>query len=690
MKTSVETLRDISSVSGIKANDSADAAVFVLTEMDADDNSYKKNLFLLRQGEITQLTSGGEESSFIFEDNEKLLFAAARSKKEKEAKETGLSETTFYRIGINGGEAVRAFTLPLNVSEIEVVGEGKYLLAANISQNDSELYKKSREERMDYAKKQKDDAFVAEAEEIPFWFNGVGFRATRSTQLFIYDTTKCDSNAAVKPLTASDYDIAGFSLHPNKKKLLYYGNYISPRMKRYDSLFELDLTTGAERQIVRDDYLSIRDAFYWDDKMMLLASDMKRIGLNQNCCLYFYNEETNETELLSEREIRYGNSVGSDVNYGSSLPKFVDHDAVYFLETNWHRSILMRLRKDGEIEPYAMVQGSITGFALLNDGLYLTAFHDMQALELYKAEPYNEDTRAGLDSNVSGTDAPFIGWPENKLDKITSFNSEIPAAVKPERFIFKHEDVFLEGFVLLPPAAREADEKSFPAILDIHGGPKTVYGDIYFHEIQYWLSHGYIIIFTNPRGSDGRNDEFSDIRGDYGGRDYRDLMAFVDESLKAYPQIDPDRIGVTGGSYGGFMTNWIVTQTDRFKAAASQRSISNWTSFYGVSDIGFRFAFDQNKTSWEDRDVFSVLWDHSPMKYVRQTKTPTLILHSDEDYRCPLEQGIQFYTALVDAAVAAKLVIFKKENHELSRSGKPKARDKRLNVITQWMDKYVR
>ena len=259
-----------------------------------------------------------------------------------------------------------------------------------------------------------------------------------------------------------------------------------------------------------------------------------------------------------------------------------------------------------------------------------------------------------------------------------------------ERILFEHEDLNLEGFILLPPAAREAGAKTFPAILDIHGGPKTVYGDIYFHEMQFWASEGYIVIFTNPRGSDGRNDAFSDIRGDYGGRDFRDIMAFVDESLQRYPQIDPERVGVTGGSYGGFMTNWIVTHTDRFKAAATQRSISNWTSFYGVSDIGFRFAFDQNNTSWEDDDAFSVLWDRSPLKYIRNAKTPTLVLHSDEDYRCPLEQGVQFFTGLVDFGVPAKLIVFNKETHELSRSGKPKGRKKRLLEITQWFEKYVR
>ena len=266
---------------------------------------------------------------------------------------------------------------------------------------------------------------------------------------------------------------------------------------------------------------------------------MQKQGLNQNTQVYVYDEETVEIKTLLERELQYGNSVGTDVNYGRSASSFVKDDSIYFLETNWHRSILMRLTAD-TIEPHAMVQGSITGFAFLDDELYVTAFHDMQAAELYKVEPYSKEVSAKLDSDASGDDAPFLTWPETKVEKITSFNSEIPSAVKMERILFEHEDLNLEGFILLPPAAREAGAKTFPAILDIHGGPKTVYGDIYFHEMQFWASEGYIVIFTNPRGSVGRNDAFSDIRGDYGGRDFRDIMAFVDESLQRYPQIDPN------------------------------------------------------------------------------------------------------------------------------------------------------
>ena len=165
-------------------------------------------------------------------------------------------------------------------------------------------------------------------------------------------------------------------------------------------------------------------------------------------------------------------------------------------------------------------------------------------------------------------------------------------------------------------------------------------------------------------------------------------MLFTDKVLESYPAIDEKRVGVTGGSYGGFMTNWIIGHTGRFAAAASQRSISNWLSFYETSDIGYFFAADQvDGTPWT---AMEKLWDQSPLKYADKVTTPTLFIHSDEDYRCPLSEGMQMFTAIKDHGVDARMCIFKGENHELSRSGKPKHRIRRLAEITGWFDKYLK
>ena len=198
---------------------------------------------------------------------------------------------------------------------------------------------------------------------------------------------------------------------------------------------------------------------------------------------------------------------------------------------------------------------------------------------------------------------------------------------------------------------------------------------------------GYFVFCCNPKGGDGRDNDFMDIRGHYGETDYQNLMDFTDAVLDKYPQINKQKVCVTGGSYGGFMTNWIIGHTDRFCCAASQRSISNWLSFYGVSDIGWFFAADQCAGNIYDNP--EKLWNLSPLKYAANVKTPTLFIHADEDYRCPLEQGLQMYTALMDRGIESRLCLFHGENHELSRSGKPKHRVRRLQEITDWFEDHV-
>ena len=278
-----------------------------------------------------------------------------------------------------------------------------------------------------------------------------------------------------------------------------------------------------------------------------------------------------------------------------------------------------------------------------------------------------------------------------KLQRLTYFNSQNLSTVKPLPLTItsRFDREAVNGYVLLPPDFRQEARASYPLILDIHGGPKTVYGSTYYHEMQVWANLGFVVCCTNPHGSDGRGNKFADIRGAYGQQDYDDLMDFLDAVLKTYPQIDSKRLGVTGGSYGGFMTNWIITHTKRFQAACTQRSISNWLSFYGTSDIGYLFATDQNKVKNFSLEDQKTLWEHSPLHYINNAVTPTLIIHSDADYRCPYEQGMQLHTALTALGVPNKLCVFHEENHELSRSGHIKAREQRLNLITHWFLQYL-
>jgi len=208
--------------------------------------------------------------------------------------------------------------------------------------------------------------------------------------------------------------------------------------------------------------------------------------------------------------------------------------------------------------------------------------------------------------------------------------------------------------------------------------------------MQFLAGQGYAVIYTNPRGSSGRGNDFADLREKYGTIDYDDLMNVVDAAIETYPFVDADHLGIMGGSYGGFMANWAIGQTDRFAAAVSQRSISNWTSKFNTTDIGYYFNQDaMGTTPWEEGGA-DKLWRHSPLKYADKAVTPTLFIHSEQDYRCWMAEGLQMFTALRYHGVDSRLVLFRDENHELSRSGKPKHRQRRLQEMLDWFDKYLK
>jgi len=228
----------------------------------------------------------------------------------------------------------------------------------------------------------------------------------------------------------------------------------------------------------------------------------------------------------------------------------------------------------------------------------------------------------------------------------------------------------------------------YPTILYIHGGPKTSFGDAFMFEFQLLANNGFAVLYMNPRGSDGYSEEFADIRRNYGKRDYQDLLEGISYALQNFNFIDPNRLGVAGGSYGGFMTNWIIGHTKLFKAAITDRSIANWVTFFSTSDIGREFTLDQiGSDPWGEP---AKLAEQSPISYLKDVDTPTLIIHSQEDYRCWLGEALQLYTSLKYLGKQAKLVIFPHENHDLSRSGKPKHRVIRLEHYLNWFNNYLK
>ena len=651
-------------LSNLKYSPKGKKLAFVLHEMDVDENKYLSNIHIydLEKNMFTKLTSSNTARNFIFKDEDILLFADSRDKKEKERREKGEDFTTYYEIPLNGGEAVKSFEIPLNVAKLEIIDSDRFMIIAEYNHNKPNFQNLSDKEKEEALKNLEEEKDYQVIDEIPFWSNGEGFTNKIRSRIYIYNI----KDKKLLPVTDAFTNAYYFKLNEDKSKAIIITNSFTDKMQLKDDLYLYDIEKDTLERISHHDHFTYSFADFLEDNIIFIGSDMAKYGVNENHRIYIMDRDRNVREISPlDFDLSIGNSVGSDCRFGGSNQVKLDGNYLYFITTEYGNAYLNRIDTNGNMEKLTTKTGSVDGFDVFDGNIIFVGFRGLKIQELYKLNN-------GEETQISN----FNEW----LVEERSLSA-------PERLTFTtKEGITIEGWIIKPVDFEEG--KKYPAILDIHGGPKTVYGEIFFHEMQYWANEGYAVFFCNPRGSDGRGDEFADIRGKYGTIDYEDIMKFTDIVLERYPFIDEDRIGVTGGSYGGFMTNWIIGHTNRFKAAASQRSISNWVSKFGTTDIGYFFVEDQQAANpWSDVEK---LWFHSPMKYADKVQTPTLFIHSDEDFRCWIAEAYQMFTSLKYHGVEARICIFKGENHELSRSGKPNHRIRRLKEITEWFNKYLK
>jgi dipeptidyl aminopeptidase/acylaminoacyl peptidase len=253
-----------------------------------------------------------------------------------------------------------------------------------------------------------------------------------------------------------------------------------------------------------------------------------------------------------------------------------------------------------------------------------------------------------------------------------------------ESMVFSSVDgTSVQGWLMKPLGWRE--DRKYPMILSIHGGPHGMFGYAFNPAFQVYAARGYAVLYLNPRGSSGYGQKFSDgTLNEWGGGDYRDLMAGVDEALRHYPWLDANRMGVTGGSYGGFMTNWVITQTPRFKAAVSAASVSNLVSFYSTSLYQDLIHAEFGGFPWDNYDQ---LWQWSPLRYVKQAQTPTLFLHGEQDNDVHITQAEEMYMALRRRGVETVLVRYPREGHGLRE---PRHRVDALERTLAWFDRFLK
>ncbi len=269
----------------------------------------------------------------------------------------------------------------------------------------------------------------------------------------------------------------------------------------------------------------------------------------------------------------------------------------------------------------------------------------------------------------SGGECHQVGWP------MAAYCDSVNIVEPIELRAPTSDGAEVHGWILLPEG-----DGPHPLLLDIHGGPVVQFGTSFFHELQLWCSKGYAVLFVNPRGSQGYGvDHVEVIHRDWASKPYIDLMAAVDYAVEHYP-IDTERMGVLGGSYGGYMTNWVIAHTHRFKAACTQRTVSCMESMI-FSDFGYMWGDELEAWYWEDKEIYERM---SPITYAQNIQTPLLIMQGLADNRTPADQGERLYTTLRVMGKDAEMVLFPGANHDLSRNGPPEQRAERLRVIHEW------
>ena len=643
-------------LSSLKTNADHSALAWVVSSTNLKKDTYESNIWVMRGDRQFQLTGLNQESFYVWDDEQTVLFASKRLKEEAKS-----ISTEFFRIRLDGGEALKAFSLPLPVTGIEKIDADHYLVSAiaDVKHPNYHLYPQAKREKLFGAAK--DEEFFQEIDEAPYYANGQSFTVGQRSRLYRY-TVSTDQLEALTPMVL---DVEEWALSADRAQVVLCASPAKALAPLNNQVYTLTLDDRSLRQVTRG-----KQSFYQvlevGSRWIAIVNRHQTYGMNENPVFMDVDLASGQLTLRYDPFYSVGNSIGADVRLGGSEQVIVKDNDLYAILTVNDHSRLIRLSDEHDDVVVFDAPGSIDGFAFVGDRLIINGLLGQNLLDLYEID-------------------------ERGATPLTSFNTTALSeyyVAKPQPIQVTKDKVTIDGWVLLPEGF---DSKtSVPAILDIHGGPKTVYGEVYYHEMQLWASKGFAVFFCNPRGSDGKGNAFADIRGKYGTIDFDDILDFTDAVLAKYPTIDRSRIGVTGGSYGGFMTNWIIGHTDRFACAATQRSISNWTSFHGVSDIGYFFTPDQTGANLMKPTDYEKLWWHSPLKYAFNFKTPTLVIHSKADYRCPIDQGYQMITALKEQGVPSKLVMFHNENHDLSRSGKPKARQKRLTEITAWMAHYLK
>jgi dipeptidyl aminopeptidase/acylaminoacyl peptidase len=640
----VEPLHHGSPVSSPKFSPDGSLILFVRSIVDVEKDSYESHVWVVPSsgGDARQLTycDGSDTLPMWSPDGGTIYFSSDRALGD-------VKRSRLWAMPTAGGEARPI--LEGSVKDPRFSPDGARL-----------LYLCRVEEPTETPEEQVED--VMWITKLRYKMDGQGYYPYTRTHVFIADL----KNGTSEQLTSGPYDVASPIWAPDGKGIAYVANPKDGDYSRVRDIYVLPLG-GEHRKMTKSDSIINSVAWSPDGEQLLYTGRKPEDTVHppyMNTDIWVMPVGGGEGVNLTED---FDRTVGA---YGSSID-WVHPDRVFFIAPNHGSYHIFRLdMATGDVKQVTEGNMTVSSFDMNRDA---TVFVFDASDACWPSEVYIYD-----------------GSGQRRLTNLNSEMMERWAISPPEEFWFTASDgVKVQGWIVKPHSYRSSVK--YPMILEIHGGPHGAYGfklGTAEHEFQLLAKNGYAVVYTNPRDSVGYGEEFAGVaEGAWGRRDFDDLMEAVDYVLENYDYIDGERLGVAGGSFGGFMTNWTVGHTDRFKAAVTMRSVCNWYSQVGYSDVSWGYSgIGQYREPWEVPEKYLI---HSPISYAERMTTPLLIIHSEFDHRCPLPEGEQLYYTLKRLKRDVEYIRFANNSHGLSRIGKPSHRTQRLRHILRWFDRYL-
>ncbi len=644
---------------------SPDGSKIVYSQQRIDKKTEKKfsNLWLIdvKKASIRQITFGDQKDvqPRWSPDGKFISFLSNRGRLD--------FPVQIHLLPLEGGEAVRLTDIDGSINEYVWSPDGKKFACA-ITKTDAEEI----ERRKDPVKKEL-GVVSRRVTRVFYKLDGAGYRPVERSHIWVVDAKTGKSRQITDHPVFDESDIAW---SPDGNTVAFISNRQSDPdfAQDMDGLYLIPATGGEIKQIPAPDGSKRTPRFSPDGKLLAYVAQEKPIlnYLNDNVWIVPLDGSEPTRNLTKKLDVHVAAWTIND----QVEPEFMGPTW-----SNNSKSIYYQICKHGRTELHTIdIHSGITQPVIVEDGVVGSFCFDS-----------DQKSFSYMFGTLTDPGQLFIfDMTTMKSRCLTKLNQawlpKVDLGTTREIWYKGAAGNDLQGWILTPPGFDP--KKKYPSILYIHGGPLTQYGFYFMHEFYYLAAQGYVVYFTNPRGGRGYGEAHAKaIWGGWGGPDYADLMAFVD-LIEKEPYIDKDRMGAAGGSYGGYMTLWIVGHTTRFQAVVSQRCVYNMVSMWGSSDFnwGFQYAVDARQP-FIDLKKF---WDVSPIKYIGNAKTPTMIMHNENDMRCPIEQGEQAFVALKSLGVPTEMVRFPDEFHGLSRNGRTDRRIARLNAQLRWFDRYLK